>query len=155
PGKMANLVVSTKPIFHEDAQVRYVLVEGALHEYEVKKEKKKSSDGGEGSPATANIVGLWSYEVEIPGQTQTGTLTISGSDGDYSGEIKSDEDDEVSDINGIVLEGNRLSFTMDMDGGGQTMTLEFELEVDGDSYEGEVSVGEFGTFPISGSKIPE
>ncbi|MDX1406749.1 MAG: amidohydrolase family protein, partial [Saprospiraceae bacterium] len=155
PGKLANLVVSTKPYFSEDAQVRYVFVEGTLHEYEVKKEKKKGATSDEATPSNLNIAGVWSYEVEIPGQVQTGIITISGSDGDFSGEIKSDEDDEVTDINGILLNGNILSFTMDMDGGGQSMTLEFELELDGDSYEGEVSVGEFGTFPISGSKIPE
>ena len=33
------------------------------------------------------------------------------------------------------------------------MELDFELTFDEDSFEGSVSVGEFGTFPISGTRI--
>lgn len=39
-GKIANLVVTDQPYFEENSNVRYVLVDGHLHEYEVKKKKK-------------------------------------------------------------------------------------------------------------------
>ena len=36
--------------------------------------------------------------------------------------------------------------------GGQIMALEFDLKLDGESFEGKVTVGEFGTFPVTGQR---
>ena len=42
-GKMANLVITDKPYFDEKSNVRFVIVDGDLTEYEAKKEKKKNN----------------------------------------------------------------------------------------------------------------
>ena len=42
-GKMANVIVSNKPVFEKDASIRYMIVEGDLYEYEIKEQKKKTS----------------------------------------------------------------------------------------------------------------
>jgi hypothetical protein len=39
-----------------------------------------------------------------------------------------------------------------MDLGGQEVELEFDLTLKGDALDGNVSVGEFGTYPISSTR---
>ena len=40
-GKLGNLVIATKPIFDEKSKIKMVMIDGKLHEYEVKEKKKK------------------------------------------------------------------------------------------------------------------
>lgn len=150
-GKMANLVVSTGRYFAEKSQVRYVFVEGVMYEYEVKEKKDKPKSGGK----PALITGNWSFEVEIPGDTQTGTFTISGDDGDYKGTLTSDDDDEISELYAIAVDGTLWTFSMDMESDGGSMTIEFELTVEDDSFTGEASAGEAGSFPMTGERDPK
>ncbi len=150
-GKMANLVVSTGRYFEEKSRVRYVFVEGVMFEYEIKKKKDKKKSDGE--PAV--ITGRWTFEVETPGETQTGTFTITGSDGDFSGQLTVDDDDETTELENIEIDGNIWTFSMEMETDEGIMVLEYELTVEDDSYSGEVSAGPVGTFPITGDRLPE
>jgi Amidohydrolase family len=150
-GKMANLVISTGRYFAEKSQVRYVFVEGVLYEYDIKEKKEKKKSGGE----PADVSGNWTFEVDIPGDEQSGTFNITGSDGDFQGKLTSDDDDEVTELDNIEVDGNTLTFSMNMEQDGGSMTIEFELTIDGESFSGEVIAGEFGTFPIEGDRIPK
>ena len=154
-GKMANLVVSTGRYFAEDSQVKYVFVEGDMNEYEVKdkKKKKEKKEGEDEKPAS--IVGTWSFEVEVPGETQSGTLVFSGTDGDYEGELSAADDDFTTDLDNIEINGSNVTFTSVMDADGQTITLQFDIEVIDGSFEGRVTAGPMGSFPIEGEFIPK
>lgn len=153
-GKMANVIVSTGRYFAEDSQIRYVFVEGEMDEYEVKEKKKKEKKEGEDDePAT--IVGKWSFEVEVPGETQTGTIVFTGTDGDYEGELSSADDDFTTDLDNIQVYGSNVTFTSVMESDGQSITLEFDLEVIDGSFEGKVTAGPMGSFPIEGEIIPK
>lgn len=152
-GKMANLMVSTAPYFEEGSQVRYVFVEGDMFEYEVKKKKKKMAVDENAEPA--NIKGSWSYEVEVYGDTQTGTIKFVGNDGNYEGELISDQDGETTELSDIEVNGNVITFSMTSDEDGQPLQFDFQLEVTDDVYEGNVSVAQFGSFPIEGEKVPD
>ena len=146
-GKIANLVISDKPYFAEGAGVRYVFVEGKPTEYEVKKKKARKP----GDPtATVSATGTWSIEVDAPGQDGAATLTISGEPGNLSGVFKIQGAE--TPVSGMTLEGDNLTFQAKIDGGGQTLPLNFDLTVNGDSLEGTVSVGAFGTFDVEGSR---
>jgi hypothetical protein len=152
-GKLANVVITTAPYFQDDAQVRYVFVEGVMYEYEIKsKREKKSAD----SSIVINLAGKWKYEVQIPGESpRTGTMVFRGSDGNYSGYFVSDDDGTSRDLQHIVLDGTLLTFSSVISADGQNLPLEFTLKLDGDSMDGEVNVGPFGTFSVDGSKIPD
>jgi imidazolonepropionase-like amidohydrolase len=150
-GKIANLVITDKPYFDEKSNIRYVIVDGNVKEYEVKAKKKKSN-GGDGEPVALD--GEWSFEIEIPGQTQTGTIVVSkNGDGFDIKFASSDEPDDYTDASNVSLDGNNLTFDAAVDNGGFTMNLNFDLEIDGNSYEGTVTAGNMGTFPMSGDKI--
>jgi len=150
-GKMANLIVSNKPIFEKDAAIKYMIVEGNLFEYEIK-EKKKSS-GKPNDDVVKSLAGTWSYTIETPDQKRQGTFEFTHERDEWNGTIASSEiTSGTSKLKDIVVEGNKISFTFDLDMGGQEVELEFDLTVDGETLDGTVTVGEFGTFPVEGSK---
>ena len=151
-GKMANVFVSNKPYFEKDSKVKYVFVEGNMYEYEIKDTKKKKK--GDSDEAPVEIGGKWSYEVDVMGQVYTGVLNFTGTDGDYAGDMTSDEDGETTALDNVAVDGNNVSFSMLMDNSGMEMRLDFELEMAQEDFEGDVSVGTFGTFEIEGSRIP-
>lgn len=154
-GKMANAIVTDKPLFEKETAIRYMIVEGSLFEYEAK-EKKKDKPGGSASSATVlkALEGKWSYTIETPDQARNGHFNFSDGNGVLSGTISNDDiSSGDGELDGIVLDGKSVSFTYDFDMGGQMMTLEFDLTLDGDSMEGNVTVGQFGTFPVIGRRI--
>jgi imidazolonepropionase-like amidohydrolase len=146
PGKIANLVVSDKPYFGEEkANVRMVLVEGEVFEFEVKKKRKGDAN------VKVEVLGKWSYLAEIPGRETEGTLIIEGEPGSYSGRLE--RENGSVELQQVTVDGNILSFSYSVSGGGRTYDIEVEVEIEGDTFEGTYSVGTFGSFPMSGERI--
>lgn len=147
-GKIANLIVSDKPYFEEGSNIRYVFVDGVPSEYEIKKKKKKKP----GDPdAVVVAAGSWALEIDVPmAQMATPTLTINDDDGSLSGKIVSGMG--TNNISDMSLEGNNLTFSYSVDGGGQEVTVTFDLTIDGDSLEGTMAAGNFGTFDVEGDR---
>ena len=150
-GKIANLVVTDKPYFEEGANVRYVIVDGTPHEYEVKKKKKK---GPSDPNAVVKAAGDWAITIDVPGQTTESTVTITGEAGNYEGKITSD-DGESRALSDVDLDGDNLTFSSTFDAGPQTIKLAFDLTITGDNIEGTVRAGNFGSFGVEGSRTPE
>ncbi len=148
-GKMANLVISDKPYFHEKAKVRYVFVDGVLYKQEVKEEKKGDKDGKK-----IEAKGSWSYSTETPQGTNTGKIKLKNDGGTYSGTITSNMSDAETEMKDIALDGNKLSFSFDYKMGTNTVKIDVSLTLDGDSFEGSMAVGTFGSFPMKGTKDP-
>lgn len=154
-GKIANLVVSDKPYFEEKSNVRFVIIDGQVFEYEV---PKKRPAGGKGGPAGAGssaaaINGNWTFTVDVPGQAVSGTMDISNAGGDISGKMNSEGMGETS-MDNIELDGSTMLFSTKVEVQGQSMTLEYEITFSGAAFEGSVSVGSFGTFDVTGAKKP-
>ncbi|MEO6130525.1 MAG: amidohydrolase family protein [Saprospiraceae bacterium] len=156
-GKMANILVSNKPLFEKDAAIRYMVVEGNLYAYEIK--EKKPAHRNETHPtssASANSVltGTWSYTIEIPDAKKEGTLEFVEKDGILSGTITSaDITSGNKDLESIVLDGNSVAFTFDFEIGGQLVVLEFDLKLNDESFDGNVSIADMGSFNITGQRI--
>ncbi len=156
-GKMAHLILTDKPYFEEKSNIRYVIVDGQQYEFEVKEKKKKKKtgdgDGGDGDEI-GDITGKWTYELEIPGQTRGGNLIIEKEDDDYIVKISNDEaPDDYEDCNNVTIDGTNLTFSFNVNEGGMSMDLTFDLEIEGDSFEGSIIAGQFGSFPATGSKV--
>lgn len=148
-GKMANLVVTDKPYFDKESNVRYVFVDGEKYDFKVKeKKKKKSSDD-----AAIEIAGKWSYTVESPQGQGTGVISIAGTDGEYEGTISVSYNDSTNEIQDIEIDGSTLSFSFVINMG-QDATVEISVEIDEDTFEGSLSVPGMGSFPMTGSKEP-
>ncbi len=153
-GKLGNVILSNKELFTEDSQIEFLIVEGtkyAFEKKEKKKKKKKKSEDGESTEA-ANIAGQWSVIVEVPGDEQEAEFKFSKDGDDYTGVLIDDEGEETP-LESISLDGNNLSFsfTVPMDQAGE-VTMDAEVEIDGDDMEGSLSVGTFGSFKMTGTR---
>jgi len=148
-GKIANLVVTDKPYFEEKSNVRFVFVDGKKFDYEVKKKKKSDPN------AVVDVNGKWEYKIVVPGMEISGKFTFKNEDGDLSGTIESNMEAGEQDLQNVELEGNELSFDATANPGGGPMTVSYTLTIEGENLEGNVEVGEFGTFDVEGSKLPE
>lgn len=149
-GKMANLVISDKPYFNEKSKIRYVFVDGVMYAMEVKEAPKKTEGAAKVAPG-----GTWSYSTETPQGTNTGKLVIKDDGGSYSGTISNNMNPKESELKNISLDGNTLSFSFGFDMGGNALTIEVSVAVDGDAFEGTMSVGTFGSFPMKGTREPK
>jgi hypothetical protein len=147
-GKIANLVVTDKPYFAEGSNVRYVIVDGMPHEYEVKKKKGPSDPD-----AVVMAAGEWNITIQVPGQSTESMVTITDDGGSLSGTIASDGDSR--NLSGVSLDGNNLTFGSKFEAGGQSISLSFDLIIDGDNIEGSVKAGGFGSFDVEGSRAPK
>lgn len=143
-GKLANLVITDKSYFDEKSSIKYVFVDGKKYDF-VEKPKKdnKPSEGGK-------LVGSWSYTVEIPGSTQKGRINIKKSAGEYKITVVDDSNPNEEDTaDNISVEGNNVTFFIMADMG-MPVKVDFDLNFEGKSYNGNISVGQFGSFPIKG-----
>lgn len=147
-GKMGNLVVTDKPYFDEKSNVRYVFVDGNMYEYEVRAARSGNAN------AKAKPSGKWSYTINIPQQQTTGTLEIKEDGGNITGTMTNSSTNQSTDITGAVLNGNVLTFSSNINYGGQSITLNYEVVIEGDTFEGDVSIASFGTFEVEGQRSP-
>ena len=152
-GKMANLVVSDKPYFAEKSNVRMVFVQGNLFEYEAPKAAPAAGPArtAGGTPA-ASVGGKWDYAIDAQGDAYTGVLTISDNAGAISGSWSSNQIPGNNAMINPVLKGNQLTFSSQINMQGQDMTLEFDLQIQGGSFTGKISIPQVGTFDIKGSR---
>ncbi|HMQ06299.1 MAG TPA: amidohydrolase family protein [Saprospiraceae bacterium] len=148
-GKMAHLVITDKPYFDEKSQLKFVFVDGHKYEIESRPQRTKDANG-----EVANIAGEWAYEISIPGMTRTGKLQMEQNGSDVTVKMSSEEaPDSFLNIDNADLHGNSLVFTATVAFGGNSITLDYDLTFDGDTFEGNVGIGDFGSFPVKGSKL--
>lgn len=157
-GKIANLVVSKKPYFDEKSQVRYVFVDGTLYEFEAEAAARPGAGGPAGARGgapvadVAKVVGKWNYQIDAQGTTYSGVLSLTNDGGNVSG-TWTGADGQIKPLTSPMLKGSELTFssTVNM---GQELPLDFAITFDGTKFSGKVKVGDFGSFPIEGSKAP-
>lgn len=91
-------------------------------------------------------VGAWDVQMNTPLGNQDAVLTIAE---DGTGTMAGQQGEQA--ISGIVMDGNEISFSVDIDAQGQSLTLEFSGAVDGDSLSGEFQTP-FGALAVNGSR---
>jgi len=155
-GKIANLIMSTDSIFAEDSQIKHVVVDGFVFDYETKAKKKAPKDG-EGKGAV-KIEGNWDYTSESPAGSGSGVLSIQKDGSNYTGSITYDDPSgsgkASSPIKNVVLDGSTLSFSFNISANEMVITVDVKGEVSEGSYEASMTVGEFGSFPFEGTLNP-
>lgn len=148
-GKMANMVVATAPIFSEDAQIKHVIADGYVFDYEVKKASK--SEGN----ASGTVEGVWTYTSETPAGSSGGEITLKKNGAGYEGTITYDDPSgsgkAKAPLKNIAVSGKAISFDFDVAAGGMNLTVTISGQVEGTSMEGSLSVPQMGSFPIKAS----
>lgn len=155
-GKLANLIVSTAPVFEKDAQVKMMFVDGDKYEYDTKDKKEASKAAASAGDATgpyAAVIGSWSYTFRTPQGEQTGKMIIKNGAAGLEGVFTSDEGSPDTDMNDISFRDNELSFNLELDAGGQSILLVVQGTVSGTSYDAQATVEAFNvTLEISATK---
>ncbi|MBY0436314.1 MAG: amidohydrolase family protein, partial [Cyclobacteriaceae bacterium] len=146
-GKMANLVISDKSYFNEKSKVRYVFVDGRLYKQDVKETKKSDSK--------VEIEGSWSTVTQSPQGNTENKIVIKKDGSNYTGTVTGGRSPSPVDMKDITVEGTTLTFNYTLNFGGNSIKVEVEVTVEGDTFKGTSSVGQFGSFPIEGTKDPK
>lgn len=143
-GKIANVVVTDKPIFAKGAAVKRLLVDGREVRIPPPEAKKKAA-GGEASP----VDGSWSFTVRTPGGDAGIQATLQVENGVVTGHFSGDRGS--GDIRGGSFDGTTLEFTIAAKTEGEASDWVFHGTVSGSTVTGTVSSNQ-GTFQFSGSK---
>lgn len=142
-GKIANLVVSDKPLFEKEAKVKRVFVDG--REIRLPAEEKKEGT----SPASA-IDGTWSLSVRAPQGNVAMQVTLRAEDGRVTGTFSGDRGS--GEIRNGTLDGTSFEFTISANApDAEASDWLFRGTLDGDSMSGTVA-STLGNFEFSGSR---
>ena len=145
-GKIGNLFISDTLYFTEKSKIKFTYIDG-----ELKEEKGKKSSGEDN---LEHISGTWKYTIDIPGMVRAGRLKIEKSGESYDVKV-SDENAPASftDVQNLEVDDKTLTFSLQVTEGGTSMNVTFDITFDEETLEGNVTAGDFGTFPVSGSKV--
>jgi imidazolonepropionase-like amidohydrolase len=149
-GKIANLVVTDGDLLSDSARVRTVFVDGIR--YDVPPAARSAAGGATGAAPAVQVAGTWNMTMNSPqgvmeivmrftqsGRTVAGTLTRS------SGEQQVDDGQ---------VDGRVLTWKSTIQFGGQSMTLSYRAEVDGNRMSGTAELGTFGSSPFTAERRP-
>lgn len=98
-----------------------------------------------------NPEGTWSYTLESP-QGGSGTLTLTRDGEILTGVIINSRNNKETVINNIKLEGNGLTFDYDATFGPNTTKVSVQLVIRDKTFEGNMTLGQFGSYPMKGTK---
>ncbi|MGY6522646.1 MAG: amidohydrolase family protein [Mongoliitalea sp.] len=155
-GKLANIMLTTGPLFSENTQIKHVIADGYVFNYEVKAAKKE----GNGNPAngSTDLSGAWEYISETPAGSGSGVMEIKRDGSSYAGTITYDSPTgagkDTADMRNISWNNNELKFTFSVAAGGMNLDVNVSGLVDGSNYSGNLSIADFGSFPLKATKKP-
>lgn len=148
-GKIANLVVSDKPIFDEKAKVTRVFVDG--REIRLPKDDKKARDASSAEPSASPIDGTWNLTVRASQGSVTIAATLRAEDGKLTGTYSGDRGS--GEIRGGTFDGTTFEFSISATAQNEAETTDwvFHGTLSGDTMQGNVNTT-LGTFEFSGSR---
>jgi imidazolonepropionase-like amidohydrolase len=143
-GKIANLVLSDKPIFDEGAKVTRVFVDG--REIRLPRDDQKPAQ-----TAASPVDGTWNLTVRAPQGSVSMSVTLTAEDGKLSGTFSGDRGS--GEIRSGTFDGSAVEFTISATAQNEAETTDwvFRGTVSGDTMQGNVTTT-IGTFEFSGSK---
>jgi imidazolonepropionase-like amidohydrolase len=151
-GKIANLVVSTGPLFAEGSKVELVFVDGVRFALEATGDGRPAATAGPTAPAAA-VGGSWALTSNSPQGAIESTLTIQQQGGTFSGTMSSQMLGTTPVSDGVIT-GKKVTWSVTVTFGGQSFTISYAGDVEGTKMTGTVTAGSFGSFPFSGEKKP-
>ena len=145
-GKIANVVVSDKPIFDKDAKVKRVFIDGRESKVPTEEEKAKRATGEAASP----LEGTWNLVVRTAQGDANIAATFHVENGRMTGTFSGDRGS--GDIRNGSIDGTTVEFTISVRARpDETGDWVFHGTLHDSTMAGTVST-QLGTLPFSGSK---
>lgn len=95
--------------------------------------------------------GTWNFTIDSP-QGGSGTIILKKENDTYTGTIKTNRMPQETPLNNVSVKGNDVSFSYPVSFGGNSNTVEVSYKVIDRAIQGTMSVGQFGTFNLTGSR---
>jgi imidazolonepropionase-like amidohydrolase len=148
-GKIANVVISDKPLFEKGAKVTRVFVDG--REMRLPAEEKKTDAAATAGAAATPIDGTWALTVRAPQGNVSIQVTLRGESGRLSGTFSGDRGS--GDIRGGAFDGTAFDFTISVNAQNEAEASDwaFRGTLSGDTMNGTVATT-IGSFEFSGSR---
>jgi imidazolonepropionase-like amidohydrolase len=150
PGKIANLVVTQGDLLGDSAKVRDVFVDGARYEIVAPPPAPAGGGRGAGAGPAAEIGGTWDVSVNTPQGSNQATMTVTQSGTSFTGQVTSEMGSAAVD-NGQVT-GSSVSWSITLSMGGQSMTITFRGDVEGNRMRGSAEIPGMGSASFSAQK---
>jgi hypothetical protein len=149
-GKIANLVVSDGDLLGDSTRVRAVFVDGVRYEVAAPAPAARAAGGGGG--AGAQIGGSWAMVLNSPQGALEISMTLNQTGRAFTGTMTSQiGTQEIADGQ---VNGRSASWTVTLQLGGQSMTLNYQAEVDGGRMTGSADLGSFGSSTFTAERKP-
>lgn len=148
-GKIANLVITDKPIFTKEAKVKHEFIDGREVKLPAEEERPRRGTGAAAAEAPSPLAGTWNLVVRAPQGDVHITATLHAEDGHFTGTFSGDRGS--GDIRNAVLEGTTVTFTIAARLQAETEDWVFHGTVSDDKIDGTVSTT-LGTLPFTGSR---
>ncbi|HSY50234.1 MAG TPA: amidohydrolase family protein [Thermoanaerobaculia bacterium] len=145
-GKIANLVITDKPIFDKESKVKRIFIDGRETKVPAEEEKKKP---GSSSSTTSGVDGSWSFVVNATSGDVSILATLHAENGQISGTFSGDHG--AGNIGNGTFDGTTVQFSIAGGGKGESGDCVFHGTLHGSNMEGTVSTT-LGTFPFTGSR---
>jgi outer membrane receptor protein involved in Fe transport len=97
------------------------------------------------------VDGTWNFTIDSP-QGGSGTIVLKNENGVFAGTIKTNRMQQETVLNNVVVKGNDVSFNYPVNFGGNAGTVEVKYRVNNADINGTMSVGQFGTFNLTGKR---
>lgn len=140
-GKIANVVVTDRPIFERSAKVTRLFVDG----------REIRPQPAEETRDVSPVTGTWNLTVQMPEGSVSIIVTLRAQTGHVSGSFSGDRGS--GDITGGLYQRPTLQFTISVQAEAETHDWVFRGTIDDGQIEGTVSTN-LGTFQFSGRRSP-
>jgi imidazolonepropionase-like amidohydrolase len=153
-GKIANLVVSNGDILSDSAKVNAVFVDGIRYEVAPPPAPARTNAGGGGGGAAppAQVGGTWTMNMTSPQGPMDITMVATQTGSSFTGTMTSMMG--ASDISDGQITGRNLTWSMTLQVGGQSITINYRAEVDGNRMTGTAELGSFGSATFTAERKP-
>ncbi|MGA8808606.1 MAG: amidohydrolase family protein [Thermoanaerobaculia bacterium] len=145
-GKIANIVVTDKPIFDKESKVKRIFVDGREAKVPTEDEKKKSAAS---TSTGTGVDGTWSFVVKATSGDVNISATLKVENGQISGTYSGDHGS--GDVGNGTFDGTTVQFSIAAGGKDEAGDWVFHGTLHGANMDGTVSTT-LGTFPFTGSK---
>lgn len=104
------------------------------------------------NPAAVVVAeGTWTYAIESP-QGGDGSMVIKKEGNTYTGTITSNRNKRETALKSVILKGNELTVSYEVSFGGNTAEIMMKGIITDNKFEGTMSFGQFGSFPIKATR---
>ncbi|HSI77110.1 MAG TPA: amidohydrolase family protein [Lunatimonas sp.] len=146
PGKLANIILTTDTLFNDDSQIKYVIANGYVFEYPLKKPSKNGKEEDS----------YWEYDTKTAAGSSAGFFEISYQSGATTGKITYDDPQGkgkmTSPLHDLKVTSNRIAFTFVVKTALEDLTISVEGDVSDNFLTGTMRIGDYESFPFNATK---